>query len=142
MNPLREPSRRRGDPHGPAWFMVAAVTLVVLLVMAVRAPSAQQAPLHLNPAVEKLAQGKPIIGTNTSDLSLQNCHALARLDFDYVYFDMEHGPMNLEGLAYCVAATVDKAAALKKGNAPTTIKNVGRKIATSAMAAPAIPFGF
>jgi len=97
--------------------MVAAVTLVVLLVMAVRAPSAQQAPLHLNPAVEKLAQGKPIIGTNTSDLSLQNCHALARLDFDYVYFDMEHGPMNLEGLAYCVAATVDKAAALKKGNA-------------------------
>ena len=30
---------------------------------------------------------------------------------------MEHGPLNLDGLAYCVAAMVDKAAILKKGNA-------------------------
>jgi 4-hydroxy-2-oxoheptanedioate aldolase len=78
---------------------------------------AQRAPLHLNPAVEKLAQGKPMIGGQTADLSLQNCHSIARLDFDYMYFDMEHGPLNLDGLAFCVAATVDKAAALKKGNA-------------------------
>ena len=78
---------------------------------------AQQAALHLNPAVEKLAQGKPMIGGQTADLSLQNCHSIARLDFDYMYFDMEHGPLNLDGLAFCVAATVDKGAALKKGNA-------------------------
>jgi len=50
-------------------------------------------------------------------MSLQNCHSLARLDFDYAYVDMEHGPLNLDGLAYCVAAMVDKAAVLKKGNA-------------------------
>jgi 4-hydroxy-2-oxoheptanedioate aldolase len=78
---------------------------------------AQQAPFHLNPAVEKLAKGQPIIGTQTSDVSLQNCHALARLDFDYAYVDMEHGPLNFDGLSLCVAAMVDKAAALKKGNA-------------------------
>jgi 4-hydroxy-2-oxoheptanedioate aldolase len=78
---------------------------------------AQPAALHLNPAVEKLAQGKPMIGGQTADLSLQNCHSIARLDFDYMYFDMEHGPLSLDGLAFCVAATVDKAAALKKGNA-------------------------
>ncbi len=77
----------------------------------------QQAALHLNPAVEKLAQGKPIIGGQTADLSLQNCHSIARLDFDYMYFDMEHGPLSLDGLAFCLAASVDKAAALKKGNA-------------------------
>lgn len=78
---------------------------------------AQQAPEHLNPAVEKLAHGQPIIGIQTDDMSLQNCHSLARVDFDYVYVDMEHGPLNLDGLAYCIAAMVDKGAALKKGNA-------------------------
>src|SRR5262249_24101566 len=74
---------------------------------------AQQTPFHLNPAVEKLAKGQPMIGTFTDDMSLQNCHAMARLDFDYVYVDMEHGPLNLDGLAFCAAAMVDKAAALK-----------------------------
>jgi 4-hydroxy-2-oxoheptanedioate aldolase len=78
---------------------------------------AQQPPSHLNPAIEKLAKGQPIIGTQTADVSLQNCHSLARLDLDYAYIDMEHGPLNLDGLSFCVAAMVDKAAALKKGNA-------------------------
>jgi 2-keto-3-deoxy-L-rhamnonate aldolase RhmA len=73
--------------------------------------------MHLNPAIEKLSKGQPIIGTQTSDVSLQNCHSLARLDLDYAYIDMEHGPLNLDGLSFCVAAMVDKAAALKKGNA-------------------------
>ena len=82
---------------------------------------AQQAPLHLNPAVEKLAHGQPIIGTQTDDMSLQNCHLLSRMDFDYSYVDMEHGPLNLDGLAYCVAAMVDKAAVLKKGNAQPNV---------------------
>src|SRR5260370_15443544 len=93
------------------------VAFSVVLVMPARIASAQQAPLHLNPAIEKLAHGQSIIGTQTDDMSLQNCHSLARLDFDYAYVDMEHGPLNLDGLAYCIAAMVDKAAILKKGNA-------------------------
>jgi 4-hydroxy-2-oxoheptanedioate aldolase len=101
--------------------MVAAVIVVIafiaVLVLPLSSVLAQQAPLHLNPAVEKLARGEAIIGTQTDDMSLQNCHSLARLDFDYAYVDMEHGPLNLDGLAYCVAAMVDKAAILKKGNA-------------------------
>src|SRR5260370_42257235 len=99
--------------------MAAVMVFVAFLVLLV-APGitpAQQAPLHLNPAVEKLAHGQSIIGTQTDDMSLQNCHSLARLDFDYAYVDMEHGPLNLDGLAYCIAAMVDKAAILKKGNA-------------------------
>jgi len=54
-------------------------------------------------------------------MSLQNCHSLARQNFDYSYVDMEHGPLNLDGLAYCVAAMVDKAAVLKKGNAQPNV---------------------
>ena len=97
---------------------VIAATLGAAAI-AITAPVAltQQAPQHLNPAIEKLAHGQPMIGIQTDDMSLQNCHSLARVEFDYAYVDMEHGPLNLDGLAYCVAAMVDKQAALKKGNA-------------------------
>src|SRR5437879_2173586 len=78
--------------------MAAVIVFVALLVLLVAPGSvpAQQAPLHLNPAVEKLAHGQSIIGTQTDDMSLQNCHSLARLDFDYAYVDMDHGPLNLD----------------------------------------------
>jgi 4-hydroxy-2-oxoheptanedioate aldolase len=97
--------------------IIIAMAFAVLLGAPHGSVYAQQAPLHLNPAVEKLARGEAIIGTQTDDMSLQNCHALSRIDFDYSYVDMEHGPLNLDGLAYCIAAMVDKAAILKKGNA-------------------------
>jgi 4-hydroxy-2-oxoheptanedioate aldolase len=97
--------------------MFLSAAILSAIAMSTGIGLAQQAPVHLNPAVEKLAQGQPIIGIQTDDMSLQNCHSLARLAFDYAYVDMEHGPLNLDGLAYCVAGMVDKAAALKKGNA-------------------------
>jgi len=100
--------------------ILAAASLLALGALT-GSTSAQQAPLHLNPAVEKLAHGQAIIGTQTDDMSLQNCHSLARMDFDYSYVDMEHGPLNLDGLAYCIAAMVDKAAVLKKGNAQPNV---------------------
>jgi 4-hydroxy-2-oxoheptanedioate aldolase len=101
-------------------FLVAAVAAALLTQLSSSAQQggASQGPyIHLNPAVEKLAKGEPMIGTQTDDMSLQNCHSLARLNFDYVYVDMEHGPLNLEALAYCRAAMVDKAYVLKNGNA-------------------------
>ena len=101
--------------------MIVAGAVLAALFTAPCIASAQEGPLHLNPAVEKLAHGQPIIGTQTDDMSLQNCHSLARLNFDYSYVDMEHGPLNLDGLAYCVAAMVDKAAVLKKGNAQPNV---------------------
>ena len=35
---------------------------------------------HLNPAIEKLAAGKPFIGFQTSDYSLENARTIARAD--------------------------------------------------------------
>src|SRR6202030_2705146 len=90
-----------------AFTFILAVMVAVLFLFAGTFYAQQPAPLHLNPAVEKLAHGQPMIGGQTDDMSLQNCHSLARLDFDYVYVDMEHGPLNLDGVAYCVAAMVD-----------------------------------
>jgi 4-hydroxy-2-oxoheptanedioate aldolase len=79
------------------------------------------APLHLNPAIAKLARGEAIIGIQTDDMSLQNCRSLSRVEYDYAYVDMEHGALNLDGLAYCVSAMVDKEAVLKKGNAQPNV---------------------
>src|SRR5438309_9919160 len=95
-NSLRHLAARSLGHRVMAAVMVFVAFLVLLVAPGI-AP-AQQAPLHLNPAVEKLAHGQSIIGTQTDDMSLQNCHSLARLDFDYAYVDMEHGPLNLDGL--------------------------------------------
>src|SRR6202158_2505342 len=118
--PLRRLASR-SFRHRLMTAMILVIAFIAVLVMPVGSALAQQAPLHLNPAVEKLARGEPIIGTQTDDMSLQNCHSLARLNFDYSYVDMEHGPLNLDGLAYCIAAMVDKAAILKKGNAQPNV---------------------
>src|SRR6202790_3080357 len=113
------PSRRlapQSFSHRPIAAIIVMVAFLAAIGLAAGNAAAQQAPQHLHPAVEKLAHGQPSIGTQTDDMSLQNCHALARLDVDYSYVDMEHGPLNLDGLAFCIAAMVDKAAVLKKHN--------------------------
>src|SRR5260370_10961110 len=92
-----------------AWLAVGLVTLT--------GPSpAQEAVKHLNPVIEKLAAGKPFIGFQTGDLSFQNARTLARADIDYVYIEMEHGPMDFTGLHQFTVGMTDKAAILKKGN--------------------------
>src|SRR6202790_895654 len=118
------PSRRlapQSFSHRPIAAIIVMVAFLAAIGLAAGNAAAQQAPQHLHPAVEKLAHGQPSIGTQTDDMSLQNCHSLARMDFDYSYVDMEHGPLNLDGLAYCIAAMVDKSAVLKKGNAKPNV---------------------
>jgi 4-hydroxy-2-oxoheptanedioate aldolase len=96
--------------------------LVALYVMAgMGALSAQSAPKHLNPVIEKLAAGKPFVGVQTGDLSLENARALARADIDYVYLEMEHGPMDFDGLHRFTVGMIDKATILKKGNAQPNV---------------------
>ena len=95
--------------------------LVVGIVAHAGTPSAQEAVKHLNPVVEKLAAGKPFIGFQTGDLSLQNARNLARAEIDYVYLEMEHGPMDFAGLHQFTVGMIDKAAILKKGNAQPNV---------------------
>jgi hypothetical protein len=74
------------------------MNLLFVSIVAIVTMFAQPAPKHLNPVIEKLAAGKPFVGVQTGDLSLENARALARADIDYVYLEMEHGPMDFEGL--------------------------------------------
>jgi 4-hydroxy-2-oxoheptanedioate aldolase len=97
-------------------------TTVISALMFAAIPFAQQAPAHLNPVIEKLAQGKPFFGVSTSDLSFVNAHMLARADIDYVYVDMEHeAPMDFEALRSFSVNMIDKAAILKKRNAQPNV---------------------
>jgi 4-hydroxy-2-oxoheptanedioate aldolase len=82
---------------------------------------AQSTPKHLNPVIEKLAAGQPFFGVQSGDLSLENARQLARADIDYVYLEMEHGPMDFEGLHRFTVGMIDKAAILKKGNAQPSV---------------------
>lgn len=106
-----------------AMIVIAAfVAFIAALVAPVHITSAQQGPMHFNPAIAKLAAGKPMIGTNTGDYSMANCRSLARLnDLDYVYLDMEHGVFDLKDMAECAAFMVDKAEAIKRGNASVKV---------------------
>jgi 4-hydroxy-2-oxoheptanedioate aldolase len=78
--------------------------------------AAQRATLHLNPVIDKLSRGQPVFGLITGDLSLANARAVARAPVDFVYADMEHNPLNLDGLHTFLVGMSDKALVLKKGN--------------------------
>jgi len=94
----------------------AAVIATLLLGLSMRGmPNAQQSTLHLNPVVDKLAQGKSVVGVAAADLSMENARALARAPIDYVRVEMEHGPMNFEALRNFLLGMIDKEAILKKG---------------------------
>jgi 4-hydroxy-2-oxoheptanedioate aldolase len=81
------------------------------------APAAQQAGVHLNPVVAKLAAGRTVYGLiNAGDLSLAHARETARAPVDFVYADMEHSPLDFPGLAIFLAGLTDKAAILRKGN--------------------------
>ena len=95
--------------------------LVVWMITLTDTLFGQEAMKHLNPVIEKLAAGKPFIGFQTGDLSLQNARTLARADIDYVYLEMEHGPMDFAGLHQFTVGMIDKAAMLKKGNAQPNV---------------------
>ena len=90
--------------------------LLSAFVLAPRAPLAQQQPLHLNPVVAKLAEGKTVYGIQTNDWSLAHARETARAPVDFVYADMEHNPLDLPALHLFLMGMTDRALVLKKGN--------------------------
>jgi hypothetical protein len=55
----------------------------------------QPASARLNRTIELLSQGKPTFGIFSHDRSLENARALARSGLDFVFIDMEHGPLDI-----------------------------------------------
>lgn len=115
---------RKGHFRGLHW--AAGPVLVLAALCRPVAPYAEQNPVHLNPMVEKLAQGKPVFGVSAADLSLDMAHSVARSGVDFVRIEMEHGPMNFETLRDFLVGMIDKAAILKKGNAQVDVAPIAR----------------
>lgn len=103
-----------------------AGAIVATLVLAAHSLSAQQAPLHVNPVIAKLAEGRTVYGLNTGDLSLVNAREMARAPVDFVYVDMEHNPLDLPALHLFLMGMTDKAAVLKKGNLQPNVALMAR----------------
>jgi 4-hydroxy-2-oxoheptanedioate aldolase len=94
------------------------VTLVALSVLPLTPGmlSAQEKPLHLNPVIAKLADGKTVYGLITGDLSLAYAREVARAPVDFIYADLEHNPLDFPALHLFLMGMTDKAMVLKKGN--------------------------
>ncbi len=107
-----------GIANSITYFRIALLTAAIATLP--QALSAAEVK-HLNPAIEKLAAGKPIIGLQTGSMTADNARAMARADADYVYVDMEHTPMDMAALHQFAAGMVDKATALRKGNAQPNV---------------------
>ena len=91
---------------------VAAIAIALCLLSG--APSAQDADGHLSGLVDTLARGERAYGVSTYDLSLENARSLTRADIDYVYVDMEHGPMDFGALHTFLLGMIDKQAIAAK----------------------------
>ena len=90
-----------------------AVGMALLLLST---PTAQEPADHLSSVVDKLARGERVFGVSTYDLSLENARSLARADIDYVYVDMEHGPMDFTALHSFLLGMIDKQAIAESGS--------------------------
>jgi 4-hydroxy-2-oxoheptanedioate aldolase len=91
-------------------------SFLVLWLLITVTLSAQQKPLHLNPVIARLAEGKTVYGLITGDLSLPYAREVARSPVDFIYADMEHNPLDFPALHLFLMGMTDRAMVLKKGN--------------------------
>jgi 4-hydroxy-2-oxoheptanedioate aldolase len=61
--------------------------------------------MAINPVKAKLKEGKPVMGAVMVTPSLGNMQVLSRSGLDWVWIDMEHGPINLESAHALILAT-------------------------------------
>jgi len=95
---------------------VLALAVAALLCWMPAVLSAQQKPMHINPVIAKLAEGKTVYGLITGDLSLAYAREVARSPVDFIYADLEHNPLDFPALHLFLMGMTDKAMVLKKGN--------------------------
>jgi len=91
------------------------IVLVVLGLIATAGPPLAQQP-RLNCTIELLSQGRVTFGVLSHDRSLENARAIARSGLDYVFVDMEHGPLDIRAPRMFLLGMIDKQRIIEKGN--------------------------
>jgi 4-hydroxy-2-oxoheptanedioate aldolase len=110
--PTDQPRRRPAIDLLWLWRLACAVAVAGTVTTIAAQPSLE----HLSPLVAKLAAGDRAFGVSTYDLSLENARSLARSNLDYVYVDMEHGPMDFVALHRFLLGLTDRAAVARNGD--------------------------
>lgn len=100
----------------PPATLARRVILLTALAIPTAPPLAAQEGVRLNRTVELLAAGQATFGIFSHDRSLDNARALARSGLDFVFIDMEHGPLDIETLRIFLLGMTDKSRILAKGN--------------------------
>ncbi|MEE2965362.1 MAG: aldolase/citrate lyase family protein [Acidobacteriota bacterium] len=114
------PTRRsHHTAHSLPGFLTALCVLATHLAWVTAAT--QPPEEHLSPLIAKLAAGDLAFGVSTYDLSLENARSLGRSDLDYVYVDMEHGPMDFVALQTFLLGLTDRAAVAEQGSVAQTV---------------------
>ena len=103
---------RKGIMLNRLFFLVVMIVVVAVLGGVALA----QNEGHLSAVVDKLSRGERVYGVSTYDLSLENARSLARADIDYVYVDMEHGPMDFTALQSFLLGMIDKRTIAETGS--------------------------
>src|SRR5512143_500386 len=94
----------------PSPSRVLALTPVLALVAAGLAAQYQSSPAEPAAPAENslktaLAEGRPVIGATVTVPNVDTALTLANAGFDFLWIEMEHGPMTLESLRAILLAT-------------------------------------
>jgi 4-hydroxy-2-oxoheptanedioate aldolase len=100
-----------------AWRHIFGCSLVCAVLTGTPWRVSAQERVHLNPVIAKLDAGETVYGLSTQDLSIAYARQVARAPADFLYVDMEHGPMDFSALGTFLLAMGDKEALLRKGSA-------------------------
>lgn len=100
----------------PPATLARRVRFLPVLALLAAAPVSAQEGVRLNRTVELLEAGHATFGIFSHDRSLDNARALARSGLDFIFIDMEHGPLDIETLRVFLLGMTDKARILQKGN--------------------------
>jgi 4-hydroxy-2-oxoheptanedioate aldolase len=97
----------------------AAVTLVSAALPLMRAQTSAP-PVRSNPVIQLLEQGKPVFSIWANYIGVgKDYHAAVTLqnnpNYDFILYDLEHDPLDVNGLSEFLCALLDPAAIAKDG---------------------------
>ena len=106
----------------PAGIRFAAIVALVVVSTTLRLASAQSPapPPRANPVIKLLEQGKPAFSIWANYIGVgKDYHAAVTLqnnrNYDFILYDLEHDPLDVEGLSQFLRALLDPAAIAKDG---------------------------
>jgi 4-hydroxy-2-oxoheptanedioate aldolase len=113
----------------PSIRRIALIACALAVVWPCPDLDAQQ---RLNGAIEAIQEGDAAFGIFSTDRSPENARALALSGLDFVFLDMEHGPLDVAQLRLFLLAMTDKAAIARTGSLRPATTPIVRIPATDA----------